>query len=1311
MSQDNRGTSAPLWKRELFIRANKEVWWKELIQLASQLMGTPISWISVGDLNLSEIKAWEGVEAEDLDRLQTFAELVLHTSGPVCIPDLTQDPRFAAHPLVAGVPAVRSWIGLPVCTPLAEKPIGVLSVMDTCPRDFSTQHCHSLESLIRLALPQIMSLTDSPRTTAAVNDAAAEPPIADSTAQIEGKLPQNDDLLRMASRVGRLGGWVVELPDFHLIWSDEVCAIHEAPPGFHISVDESIELYAPEYQPVIRDAFYACVEQGTPFDEELQIITLKGRRVWVRAMGEAVRNEHGHVVRVQGAFQEITKYKKIETQLRHRDSLLRIAGKVANIAGWVVKLPTRRVLISPELYELLAYPPAQALTVDDALAFFTMPSRQKVSEALDHCLSTATPFDVEAEIFAQDGDLRWVRVQGQADQDDLGTIKGARGAVQDITEQKRTEELVYQSQQQFRQLADAMPLIVWTANPDGMVDYANQTYVDYAGVTPDELPGDAWLRTLHPEDVEPCLTAWSESVRLGKPYEIEFRIHGQLDGGYRWHLVRAIPIYDENGTLVKWYGSGVDIHDTKLAEEKARRLAHRLSTTLESITDAFFTLDLDWNFTYVNQEAERLLQRSREELLGRCVWAEFPEAVNSTFYHQYHRALAEGVTTAFEEYYPPLQTWFNVRAFPSAEGLAVYFHDVTMQRAAQEALSISEERFKLVARATNDAIWDWNLETQQLWWNEGLEVLFGHSPDELEPDIRSWTKHIHPEDQEWVVKSIEDAIQNPGTNWQAEYRFICADGRTAYVLDRGFVIRNAAGKAIRMVGGMTNLTEHKQNEQRLQEQAALLDKASDAILVRDLEHRITFWNKSAERIYGWQAHEVLQRSAVELLHANPAEFYQATAHVLEHGEWVGELVHTGRDGRQILVEGHWSLVRNQDGTPQAILAINTDITERKRLETQFLRAQRLESIGTLAGGIAHDLNNVLAPILLSIPLLKRNAQSERDLRRVEMLEESANRGAEMVRQVLTFARGADGQRIPLEMDHIVRDVTKLLSDTLGKHITIKMSIPEKIWSVVGDPTQIHQVLVNLCINARDAMPMGGDLFISVENLYLDQHAIELNTNMKPGPYICLKVADTGIGIPASLLDRIFDPFFTTKETGKGTGLGLSTVQGIVRSHQGAIHVYSEEGQGATFKVYLPAQHAELTMSARVYENVLPRGQGETILVVDDEQVVRNITQQVLESFGYRVLLATNGAEALSVYRQQHTEIDLVLTDVMMAELDGENLMQAILSINPAARLVAATGMAASGVMTKLGEAGIRILIKPYTTELLLRTLDQVLRLA
>jgi PAS domain S-box-containing protein len=628
---------------------------------------------------------------------------------------------------------------------------------------------------------------------------------------------------------------------------------------------------------------------------------------------------------------------------------------------------------------------------------------------------------------------------------------------------------------------------------------------------------------------------------------------------------------------------------------------------------------------------------------------------------------------------------------------------------AQSALLESEARHRAVVEASLDAIITMDADGRITGFNPAAERIFGWTRGEalgrllvdtiVAPQHRAahaagLARHVATGEARITGERMElTALRRDGTEFPVEVT----------------VVRQGPETPPTFVGFLRDLTTAHRVRRELAQQAALLDSARDVIMVRDFDHRILYLNKSAEAVLGWSAAEAIGQRAPDLFRSDARAYERATREVRERGEWAGEVRKTTRAGAAIIMDSRWTVVRDERGTPTAVMSIETDITERRKLELQFLRAQRMEGIGTLAGGIAHDLNNVLTPIMMGVELLK---PLEDDPDRIEILrtiEASARRGAEMVRQVLSFARGVDGQRAPVRVKHLLDDVAKIAADTFPKNIRVTCETAAGLPDVIGDPTQLHQVLINLCVNARDAMPEGGELRLHAEQAMVDEHYAAQTPDARPGTYVRVSVRDTGIGVAEADLERIFEPFFTTKPHGAGTGLGLSTSMAIVKSHGGFLHANSERGKGTTMQVFVPVSEVAAP-AVSVSGPELPRGHGELVLVVDDEVSVREITRQTLESFGYRVMLASDGAEAIACYARERERIDVVLTDMMMPVMDGAAAIRVLFKMNPEVRIIAASGLAAEARVADAAAAGVRhFLPKPYTADVLLRALRDMLR--
>jgi two-component system, cell cycle sensor histidine kinase and response regulator CckA len=812
---------------------------------------------------------------------------------------------------------------------------------------------------------------------------------------------------------------------------------------------------------------------------------------------------------------------------------------------------------------------------------------QRLAEELAAALA-GEPGTRELRLRTHDGEIRQVELTLiPLAHDDLATT--VFGLVHDVTRQ-REAELGLERSEALRRLAGRLARVGgWSVDADGdRVSWTDEVFQILEAPGGDEPQLDDILARYPSDDAARLVAALRACLDEGVPFDLELDV--DTFAGRRIP-VRAIgeAERDDDGTVVRATGAFQDISEQQAASEATEQLAERLRTTFESMTDALFVVDRDWRFTFLNSRAEALLQRSRRELIGRVVWEEFPAAVDSEVYHAYHRALETQTTQVVDEYrYAPLETWFEVNAYPSEDSLAVYFRDVGEQRAARLAL---EER-----------------------------------------------------------------------------------------------------------------------EAALASHAAMLDEATDAISVRGLDGRIRYWSRGAEVLYGWRADEVIGADARDLVHADPVRFDTAMDDLLRTGRWSGELIHRTRDGDLRTVESRWTLVRDADGEPDAVLAINTDVTEARRTEQQFLRAQRLESLGTLAGGIAHDLNNVLSPIMLAVDLLRTHGLPDEQVALLDTIASGARRGADLVGQVLSFARGVEGEQVEVDLGTILDDLASIVRDTFPKDIDVELALADELPTVLCDSTQIQQVLLNLVVNARDAMPGGGALMIRADTVDLDAQYVTTIPDAQPGLYARIEVEDTGVGMTPAVRERVFEPFFTTKPHGAGTGLGLSTAAAIVRSHGGFVQVYSEANRGSRFRVYLPAaEAARPTAPTRPMDPDVPRGTGETVLVVDDETAVRMMTRQTLEAYGYRVLEATDGAEAVSSYVANRDHVDVVIVDMMMPVMDGPATIHALQRLDPQVRIVGCSGLHADGRVAQAAAAGVRVFLpKPYTATRLLAVVRDML---
>jgi len=597
-----------------------------------------------------------------------------------------------------------------------------------------------------------------------------------------------------------------------------------------------------------------------------------------------------------------------------------------------------------------------------------------------------------------------------------------------------------------------------------------------------------------------------------------------------------------------------------------------------------------------------------------------------------------------------------------------------------------------------------------------VSALTGFTVEEtLRPEW--WRERLHPDDQESVLAGLHTADEAGGS--RVEYRLKHKNDHFIWVEDRRRRLPGSSGEPEGIVGGWTEITARKEAEDALRESVErfqqLADNVHEVFWITDpASKQLLYVSPAYEKIWGF-ARDALYRDPENWLKAiYPEDQPRIVAAMARQPEGAYDEIYriVRTDGTLRWIRDRAFTVRKQSGEIYRLVGVAEDITERKKLEEEFFHAQRLESVGLLACGIAHDMNNILAPILMAVSLVRLGSTAAQAETFLSTIETSAQRGAGLVRQLLTFGRGADGARHMVNPAGLVRELIKIAQQTFPKNISIVSEIPENIWPILGDSTQLHQVLLNLGVNARDAMPQGGTLTTGLKNVTVDESYAAMTPGAKPGPHVLLRVEDTGMGIAPGIIDRIFDPFFTTKEVGKGTGLGLSTVVGIVKSHGGFVRLQSILGRGSDFQVYLPAvpDGKEKIDSSR--DSAIARGHGELLLVVDDEEVIRDVVRAVLVQHGYRVITAQDGADATNQFARQPNEIEAVITDLDMPVMDGVTLIRVLRKINPDLPIIISTGIASNsargGSNREIESLGVKtILKKPYTAETVLQAVHRL----
>jgi PAS domain S-box-containing protein len=901
------------------------------------------------------------------------------------------------------------------------------------------------------------------------------------------------------------------------------------------------------------------------------------------------------------------------------------------------------------------------------------------------------PVHFESRFRRRDGSCLWLQWNAIPLAEEQVIYASAR----DITGIKNAQAALRQSEKYFRSLIENASDIISVLNADSTFRYQSPSVVRILGYQPGEMTGTNALDYLHPEDRPRIAAILRQTLpRVGRIERVEFRFRHK-EGA--WRVLEAIGrVWEDASGAPCVIVNSRDITERNQSADALRLSEARIRAVVESSLDGVITMDQEGRVVDFNPAAEKIFGYPRHKVPGQplaslIIPAELREEYQRGFEEHLETGESQLVGRRIEtiamrkdgtEF--PIELAISRIACPGAPHFTACLRDITDRKRAETEI----QKLAAFPRLNPSAVFEFANDGSLSYFNDAAL------------DIAKALGENHP--SRLLPPDTVAIVRNCLTLGQSKLRYETQIGRRT--LSWAFYPIIASGVVHCYA---CDITERKHSEEQIREQAALLDKAQDAILVRDLEHRIVYWNKSAERIFGWTAEEVAGRNALELISQKEGpEFLDALKAVLDTGEWNGELRQATKSGAEVILESRWTLVRNDQGQPKSILVLSTDISEKKQLEAQFLRAQRLESIGTLASGIAHDLNNILAPIMMSVDLLQETLVDQSHARLLETLRSSAQRGAEMVKQILSFTRGQDGGRALINLKHLVSEVSKIVRETFPKNIQVTTVNARDLWPILADTTQVHQILMNLCVNARDAMADGGALTIQTENLLIAPQGNDHAT--KPGSYVVLTVADTGTGIPPEIREKIWSPFFTMKPQGKGTGLGLSTVLTIVKAHEGFIQTESEMGKGTCFRIFLPAAEATTKVAAPHETAAPPTGRGERILVIDDERAFQEITRAIFVKYGYRVITASDGTEAVALFAQHRDDIALVMTDMVMPFLDGPATIDALRRLDPSIPIIAASGLNESEKFVE-SLADATFLLKPFTTENLLTAVNQALR--
>ncbi len=1062
---------------------------------------------------------------------------------------------------------------------------------------------------------------------------------------------------------------------------------------------------APLFRESFPEKFKAFIEARRNRSLELEFIGSDGRKV--SAIVE-IRIETD----TQGAFKlahcvafDVTEQKEFEAALQTSEARLTLAFEVANDGIWDMNLRTGEGYLSHRYFTMLGYTPGEFAGGLDHWRALVHPEDLPGTETVfqEFLSSTNSEFSCEHRMRARDGSWKWIFCRGRAvEKDRDGRKLRVLGTNSDITARKVAEEALRDTLLKYSSYISESPLAILAMDDLGNISEANPASCSIFGFSEAEMKAHTLLNLLESSSAANGRRMLAQLLKNGKT---EGELRGRRKTGALLHLSIAASSVSPKRHLLFCQ----DVTAKRRVELALQSREAMLESILHTAMDGFWILDMEGRILEVNESYCTLSGYTHKELLQmRFLDLEAIENLSAIQMHieRIRRMGSDRWETAHRRKDGSLVDIEINAAYLTSEGgrIVVFLQNISERKRAETALRQSQKRLALIIEGSSLAAWDWNLSTGEIAFNAYWARLLGCGNEDLSLSFAEFVKMQHPDDAVRVRKQIQSHLEGSTTHIDCEYRLQHKNGSWIWIMDRGQVIaRDASGKPLRATGTQRDVTVRHLAQERVKQQAALLNQTRDIVFATDVTGNLLYCNSSAELFLGtaFAENEGLNLSSL-LSDAQPPFSAELLNTVLSTGEWHGEIIFEGgaRNGR--IWDSRWSVVPATEEAARNVLIVNTDVTEKRMLESRALRSQRMESIGALATGISHDLNNIFLPISLASRMLRQGPNEEQRESLFDMLDKSAQRGGDVVRQLLVFSKGVDGQRVELQPRMLLNEMQKIIVETFPKNISLQCEMPEDLWTIEADPTQIQQVLLNLCVNASEAMPEGGTLTLSGENIIFDEHYAAMNPDADSGPYIVLIVGDTGVGISPDKMEKIFDPFFTTKPEGKGTGLGLSTTHGIVKSHGGFIQVRSKPGQGSSFKVYFPAMPSLVAVEEEPALAEIPPANGESILIVDDEEAIRETLRHMLNKQWYRTLVAADGRQGMVCFVQQRAHIRAVVTDIMMPVMDGAELIRAIRSVDPSLPIIAMSGLPEKEISTlNMGAKANNFLVKPFVSEQLL----------
>jgi len=1120
--------------------------------------------------------------------------------------------------------------------------------------------------------------------------------------QAEGALRESKARLEEAQRIARMGSWEWIAATDTPTWSKELCAILEVDPARPVpTLAEQHRLYTPDSMDRMNAAVERAMQTGKPYEIELERVRKDGSRRWLLARGEPWFDERGQLIGLRGTALDITERKQAEETFAAQQRMLDGLIKAVPDLIYFKDRESRFIRINEAFAWRAGMTDVHAALGKTDFDIFGEPHARQAYEDEQRIVATGQPMiNKEEREDWPDGRVTWATSTKVPLFDGSGKIVGIMGISRDITERKQTEEALARERNLLRTILDVLPDYIYLKDEQSRFIVCNNRRADNDAIqNTEELIGKTDADFFPPEQAT-RFRADELTVLSGTPLINKEETLIRPDGSKQVILTSKLPFRDSNGKIVGLVGYGRDITESKRAEEKLATEQHLLNSLITTTPARIYFKDRESRFIKINEAFARMHEFSDPRMLvGKTDFDIFGGQHARQAYEDEQRIMATGepmIGQEEREDWPDGHvTWASSTKLPLRDsggkiiGIVGVSRDVTERKKTEEKLKL----FHTLIERSNDSIHVVDPAMGRfLDVNESGCRALGYTRDELLAmtvfDVTVGVDRAMFDTTGARMKKTGHAMlealhrRKDGTTYPVELSL------SPVTLEREY-----------LVAIVRDITERKRAEESYARLAKAVEQAAETIVITDTDGTIVYANPAFERTSGYACNEARgQNSRFLKSGKQDAGFYRRMWDVLLHGQtWSGHFVNRRKDGTLYEEEATISPVRDVASNIVNYVAVKRDVTREVQLEAQLRQSQKMEAIGQLAGGVAHDFNNILGAMMMQAEMAAMVENTPEEVREgLHEIRAAAERAANLTRQLLLFSRRQVMQPRDLDLNEIVTSLAKMLQRIIGEDVQLQLHLHSAPLIIHADAGMLDQVLVNLAVNARDAMPGGGRLLIETAEKIVDENMAGLNPDAAPGHFAYFSVSDTGSGILPEVMPRIFEPFFTTKEPGKGTGLGLATVFGI--------------GQGAHFQIFLPASTATDVELAQATARPKPRGGTETILLVEDESAVRSLTRVILERHGYKVLDAVNGVEALNLWREHREAVSLLLTDLVMpAGLSGQQLARQIHAEKPDLKVVFTSGYSAEIAGRELQlRSGENFLQKPFASDQLLETVRRCL---